>query len=411
MLNNYSNHYAEIWATSSSNFPEFSKSYSTSEKLQREAALDLFLKSIKGFRKKRMKYRVLTENDQEIFINNTRTFLSVGLDFTDEQLEMMFSDEMIRVTRSFVQQAREFDMNLSFHDIFQACRNAWIMHGLQLIMGLPMKLTPSVFAYSMLYPYTDNLIDDPLISTFEKMLFSNRFRDRLAGHKLECANKTEQAVFHLVGMIESEYPRNDYPEVYESLLGIHEAQTNSMALVHQNAGLTENEILKICITKGGASVLADGYLVAGKLKKEQQFFLFGYGAYLQLLDDIQDVDEDFQAGLRTVFSASAFHTPLDEKLNKTYWFGEEVMKSLDQFDGQQLGLFRSLMRRSMDLFIAEAIAQNPQAYNPQYVSIFEDYSPFHFSYIRKRKEQFIPYNGFLLTAIEEIAFSENAVLI
>jgi len=183
-----------------------------------------------------------------------------------------------------------------------------------------------------------------------------------------------------------------------------------MVLVHQNAGLTENETLKICIAKGGTSVLADGFLVAGKLKKEQQFFLFGYGAYLQLLDDIQDVDEDFQAGLKTIFSSNAFQIPLDKKLNKTYWFGEEVMKSLDQFDGQKLDLFKSLMRRSMDLFIAEAIAQNPPAYSPQYVSIFEDYSPFHFSYIRKQKEQFIPYNGFLLTAIEEIAFSENAIL-
>lgn len=411
MLKNYTDHYAKIWETSSVHLPEFSKSYSTSEKLQKEVALDQFLKSIKSFRKKRMKQRVLTENDQEKFFSNTRQFLSEGMDFTSEQLEMMFSDEMINVTRSFVRQAHEFDLNLSFSDIFQACRNAWIMNGLQLIMGIPMQITPSIFAYSMLYPYTDNMIDDPLISTIEKMMFSNRFRERLAGHQLKPANKTEHVVFHLVGMIESEYSRIDFPEVYESLLGIHEAQTNSMMLVQQNSVLTEDETLKICIAKGGASVLADGYLVAGKLTEAQRFFLFGYGAYLQLLDDIQDVDEDYQAGLMTVFSKSAFQFPLDGKLNKTYWFGEEVMKSLEQFDGQQLDLFRSLMRRSMDLFITEAIAQNPEAFSSQYVSIFEDYSPFHFSYIRKRKEQFVPYNGFLLSAIEEIAFSETAILI
>lgn len=92
---------------------------------------------------------------------------------------------------------------------------------------------------------------------------------------------------------------------------IHEAQTKSMLLIQQNSVLTENETLKICITKGGASVLADGYLVSGKPTEEQRFFLFGYGAYLQLLDDIQDVEEDFQAGLMTVFSKSAFQSPLD----------------------------------------------------------------------------------------------------
>ena len=411
MLKHHTDHYSEIWETSSANLPEFSKLYSASEKLKKEVALDQFLKSIKSFRKKRMKQRVLTENDQEKFFSNTRQFLSEGMDFTSEQLEMMFSDEMVGITRSFVRQAHEFDLNLSFSDIFQACRNAWIMNGLQLIMGIPMQITPSIFAYSMLYPYTDNMIDDPLISTIEKMIFSNRFRERLAGHQLKPANKTERTVFHLVGMIESEYSRIDFPEVYESLLGIHEAQTNSMMLIQQNSVLTENETLKICITKGGASVLADGYLVAGKLTEAQRFFLFGYGAYLQLLDDIQDVEEDFQAGLMTVFSKSAFQSPLDSKLNKTYWFGEEVMKSLEQFDGQNLDLFKSLMRKSMDLFITEAIAQNPQAYSPQFVMKFEDYSPFHFSYIRKRKEQFVPYNGFLLTAIEEIAFSENAILV
>jgi hypothetical protein len=410
MLKHYTDQYAEIWEISSSNLPEFSKSYSSSEKLQREVALDQFLKSIKGFRKKRMKHRVLTENDQDKFFSNTRQFLSEGMDFTSQQLEMMFSDEMITVTRSFVRQAHEFDHSLSFPNIFQACRNVWIMNGLQLIMGIPMQLTPSIFAYSMLYPYTDNMIDDPLISTFEKMMFSNRFRDRLAGNKLKPANKTEQAVFRLVDMIESEYSRIDFPEVYDSLLGIHEAQTNSMMLLQKKHSLTEKETLNICLSKGGASVLADGYLVAGKLTDAQRYFLFGYGAYLQLLDDIQDVDEDYRAGLMTVFSKNAFQSPLDEKLNKTWWFGEEVMKSLEQFDGKQLDLFKSLMRKSMDLFIAEAIAQNPLSYSPKFVSTFENFSPFHFSYIRKRKEQFIPYNGFLLKAIEEIAFSENAIL-
>jgi hypothetical protein len=83
------------------------------------------------------------------------------------------------------------------------------------------------------------------------------------------------------------------------------------------------------------------------------------------------------------------------------------MESLAFFDGQHIELFKSLMRRSMDLFITEAIAQAPDAYSRKYVTTFERFSPFHFSYIRKRKEQLAPYNGFLLTAIEEFAFAEN----
>jgi hypothetical protein len=67
------------------------------------------------------------------------------------------------------------------------------------------------------------------------------------------------------------------------------------------------------------------------------------------------------------------------------------------------------MRHSMDLFIAEAIAQVPHACTKTYQKDFERYSPFHFSYIRKLRTQFASYNGFLPTAIEEFAFSENLI--
>ena len=406
-MQNYTGQYAEIWETCSIELAQFSKIYSYSEKLQREQTLDQFLQSVKSFRKQRQRRKEISIADQQQFFTTTRKFLKEGLDFTEGQLEMMFSDQMIDVTRKFVRQAKAFDPNLSFTEIFQACRNVWIMNGLQLIMGIPMQVTPSIFAYSMLYPYTDNVIDDPKISGVEKLIFSERFRERLSGVKIEPATEIESAISDLVEMIENEYSRIKFPEVFDSLLAIHEAQTNSLKLIHQKNTISENDILKICLAKGGASVLADGFLVAGHLTEAQRYFLFGYGAYLQLLDDIQDVEEDYRAGLMTVFSKSAFSQPLDVKLNKTYWFGEQVMKSIEFFDGQHLDLFKSLMRRSMDLFLTEAIAQNPDAYTPKYSVDFETCSSFHFSYIRKRKELFTPYNGFLLTAIEEIALSEN----
>jgi len=407
MQQNYTESYADLWSQMSHRFPDFLKYYSVSDKQEKERVLDQYIQMLKSFRKSRVNRQSLSDAEQETFINQTRNFLCRGLDFEDAQLHLMFSDEMMAVTKIFVRQAKAFDSTLSFTDIFQACRNVWIMNGLQLILGIPMQLTPSIFAYSMLYPYTDNLLDDPKVTDLEKMIFSNRFRDRLSGEQLVPINSTERSIFRLVEMIEEQYSRNDSPKVFQSLLDIHDAQTASLRLIHQKNTISEQEIVKICFDKGGTSVLADGYLVAGELSVEQEFFLYGYGAYLQLLDDIQDVNEDLEAGLMTVFSRSVFQSPLDPKLNQTYWFGEAVMKSLEHFEGQHLELFKSLIRKSMDLFIIEAIAQTPDAYSPTYVSEFENYSPFDFSYIRKRKEQFTPYNGFLLTAIEEIAFAET----
>lgn len=407
MFENYTINYSKMWEACSDRFPDFSKTYSNSIQLQKEQNLDQYLKTLKSYKSVRNKNFQITPETESAILQNTRNFFRNGLDFEDNQLELMFSDGMVDLTRTFVRQARIFDPELSFHDIFQACRNAWIMHGLQFILGIPMELTPAIFAYSLLYPYTDNLIDNPDISDSEKVIFSELFRSRLSGNSVESSNPMERAVFRLVEMIENQYSRIDFPEVFQSLLDIHAAQTNSLKLIQENNSIGESEILKICIAKGGASVRADGFLVAGRLSEDQQNFLFGFGAYLQLLDDIQDVGEDHKSGLMTVFSKNFCRFNLDSKLNKTYWFGEFVMKNLDFFDGRQIDLFKSLMRKSMDMFVIEAIAQNPETYSRKYVSAIEKYSPFHFSYIRKRKEKFEPYNGLLLYAVEEIAFTES----
>ena len=87
------------------------------------------------------------------------------------------------------------------------------------------------------------------------------------------------------------------------MYAIQKGQTDSLKLLQDN-GLKESGIKDICFEKGGASVLADGYLVAGRLTTEQERALFGYGVYLQLLDDIQDVNEDTESNTRTIFSCA-----------------------------------------------------------------------------------------------------------
>ena len=38
-------------------------------------------------------------------------------------------------------------------------RNVWIGNNLQMLLGVPVCLTQGLFAYSMLYPVTDNVLD------------------------------------------------------------------------------------------------------------------------------------------------------------------------------------------------------------------------------------------------------------
>ena len=76
------------------------------------------------------------------------------------------------------------------------------------------RVTPAVFAYSMLYPYTDNPLDNPEIDEATKRANSERLARRLRGARLEPVDANEHKVFRLVGMIEGQYPRSDFPEVY-----------------------------------------------------------------------------------------------------------------------------------------------------------------------------------------------------
>src|SRR5690554_6629817 len=100
------------------------------------------------------------------------------------------------------------------------------------MMGISLEITPSVFAYSMIYPYSDNLLDDPNISGAEKQEFSRRFNRRLHGEKVESESETESQLFRLVGMIEDQFPRNEFPKVYESLYAIQQGQTHSLNLIN-----------------------------------------------------------------------------------------------------------------------------------------------------------------------------------
>ena len=61
-----------------------------------------------------------------------------------------------------------------------------------------MQLTPSIFAYSMLYPYSDNYLDDPSVSREAKLSFSVRFGRRLAGDAVASANPLEATIWRLI---------------------------------------------------------------------------------------------------------------------------------------------------------------------------------------------------------------------
>jgi len=191
--------------------------------------------------------------------------------------DVLLSDSSFEVTASFLDEARSFNPALGLEDLFQALRNVWIMTSLQLFRDEPIAYTPSIFAYSMLYPYTDNALDDRSIEPAEKIRSGERLRDRLSGVDLLPSSSHEADVFRLVGMIEGEHPRDVCPDVYESLLAIARAQMKSLRQQRRSLSPYETDLLALSLEKGGTSVLADAYLVAADLSAEEEAFHFGFG--------------------------------------------------------------------------------------------------------------------------------------
>lgn len=383
-VQDYIQHFIEIWEKSSDKFPEFPCSYSVDEQVERENNFELFQKKISEMQS-RGKIRQLRKAPDKMFFPVFKSFLQTVFDFEPEHLEIILSDEFKEVSKDFYYKAREFGPELTSENIYQGLRNVWIMNGIQLMMQVPVKITPSVFAYSMIYPYSDNLLDASSISPKEKSEFSVRFNLRLHGEDIAPQGETESQLFKLVSLFELEYDRTQFPEVYDSLYAIQQGQTNSLKMIKSN-GLTNQQILHICFEKGGSSVLADGYLVGGKLTQQQEQALFGYGVYLQLLDDIQDVKEDAGANTKTMFSYLNGED-LGKFVNKTIHFGRAALEEMKCFELPLSNTFLSLMNRSIETMIIESVGLNKAFYSEEFLNELNRYSPLQFEFVRMKKSQ------------------------
>jgi hypothetical protein len=282
----------------------------------------------------------------------------------------------------FVRQARAFDPELGFDDIYQALRNLWIINSMQVGFGLPVKVTPSALAYSLLYPYSDNYLDDPSITTSEKQEFNRRFRRRLSGFESPRPTGLESRIFDLVEMIESEFPRAAYPEVYESLLAIQRGQEKSLSQHAQSGYRNQSSLLEVSVEKGGASVLADAYLAKGSLSTQEAAFSFGYGSFLQFIDDLQDVEEDLRNGHQTLFTRAASKSKLDEMANRLNRYVDSVIGSSDPSVFRHKMTLTELVRRSCRFLIIESTALSPRLYSESYLLVAERHSPMTFTRLR-----------------------------
>ncbi|NNE35394.1 MAG: hypothetical protein HKN13_09165 [Rhodothermales bacterium] len=287
---------------------------------------------------------------------------------------MIFTIEHLKATREFLQEARKFDAELTAASLHQALRNVWVMNNIQILLEKQLRTTPSMFSYSLFYPYTDNMLDAPTRTDAEKHHFFEAFGKRLAGTQVTAQNRLEDNVFTLVSRIENEFARRDYPQVYEGMLAILKAQLAAHQLPCQKERLLDATFLK-----GGSSVMAHGPLVAGQLGVEQLRFLFGYGVLLQLIDDLQDLQEDTRLGFRNYFTETAKNRPLDSLARKLIQFQSAVFAA-SPFRTELSRVMIGLLEKGCTMLVLHAIACNPDYFSSDFYAAVDRASPLGNSY-------------------------------
>lgn len=298
-------------------------------------------------------------------------------------LRLFFTNEGLEATREFVREARKFDPRIDDHGLHQALRNLWVVQSLQLLLQRPVALTEPVFAYSMLYPLTDNYLDAPGRTAESKARFCEWLGSRLRGCTATPPDDHAAQVGRLIARIETVFPPAEFVEVWQSLSAIHHAQTDSLR--QSRADLPDDTLLELTIRKGGTSVLADAYLVAGQLSKTEADFIFGYGVLLQFMDDLQDFPTDLADGHSTAFSRQATAGCLNELSSRFWHFCEAVLASPLGLEAPALAPVKALLRDNCKLLLLQTIARNQDHFTPDFTNRMERYSPLCFRYIAGRQ--------------------------
>jgi hypothetical protein len=377
-------HYTRLWWSCERDFPSFNQNLNAEEHSANEKMLDNLSDGLIY----ELKHIQPAKENRQLQINRIKMhgkqFASRVFDLEQRHLDFIEESKLLEAAQEFARMARAFDPKLRAEEIYQAGRNVMTMNLIQLLFDLPVEVTPSVFAYSMLYPYTDNYLDSQDVSQTTKLAFNHRFQRRLAGDAVHSTNLHEAMINSLIAMIEDQWDRSRYPKVYDSLLAIHAAQVKSLGLVAPGASPYELDVLGISFEKGGTSVLADGYLVAGQLTTEQAALLFGYGCFTQLMDDLEDMETDLCEGQMTIFSQTAHHWSIDYISNRLFHFGHAIFSDLRAFPSPTGIPLKEIMDRAINPLLIDSISRLGPLYSKGYLTRLEGHFPFRFAAVRKQ---------------------------
>ena len=368
------------WLAAPDSFPDFLTPVSLDTKARNEQYVltvsDSFQTLIKSFparTKDRENWKKKLDGMLDDVLCN-ETIIGVH-DVMDRQTLTAFQDEL----KDFLRQVRAFAPELSIDGIGQAIRNYIVYMMFAQIHQVKQDFSPACFGYSMLYPFTDNYIDSQKYSVSDKAEYNRIIRDKITGKEVHPRSQHQLKTCELLGMIESEYPREHDATVFELLLMMLEAQEESLRQQSKEKLLTLSDRLDISIYKGGISVLLDRFFVNREITEADLVFYLGFGFFLQLADDLQDIKEDSEKGHQTILTLDTTCVQEEKIVNKLLHFVQKITESYPAENDS----FKNFVLSNCCQLIYSSIIGSKVYFSTEYLERMEGLFPVSYSFLEK----------------------------
>lgn len=328
-------------------------------------------------RKRQLGWKLEMDKMLEGFLEKEQ-ILKIRENMTQEMFEDFQSE-----TKRFVRKTRRFDQELSTENIWQALRNYFIYAVIGDLQGQPQDCKEAPFSYSLLYPYTDNYIDDKKHTPQQKQDYNFMISQVLKDMPVEARGKLEEKTHQLLFIVMDSYSGDKRKEIQNLLIWMLEAQKESICQQTGERKLTEEEVLRISVYKGGLSVLIDYFFATEELNKEEISFYLKFGFLLQLADDLQDIKEDQISGSRTLAVLCAEEGRLEEFVNRLLHFIRDVFETFSPVNSN----LKNFMKEHCYSLVMSAAVSNRKYLSKDYMDKIEQFFIVHIEYLSKRQKQ------------------------
>lgn len=283
---------------------------------------------------------------------------------------------LVTEMKTFMKKVRMDAPELSKEDMGQAARNYIVYLMFKEIHHDTAYFSEACYGYSMLYPFTDNYIDNISCSKEEKCRYNSFIRDYLKGSAPVPASAYDEKTMYFLSLagkaksIESSCPAS------ELLLMMLEAQEESLQQQSMDTSLDYERRLGISLFKGGISVLIDRFYVEKELTKEDMIFYLGFGFFLQLADDLQDIKEDSNNGHQTLFTLNLSAKAEEKLVNKLFFFITALCSAFPA--GNKV--FLDFVLTNCYQLILMGVQKSREYFSEAYITQLAEYYPVSFTY-------------------------------